>query len=304
MRYGENPHQSAAFYVEKNITEACVASSTQCQGKEMSYNNMADADAALECVRSFNEPACVIVKHANPCGVAVRSKIFDAYNDAFKTDPTSAFGGIIAFNRDLDAKTAQAIIERQFVEVIIAPNIDDEAKKILSNKQNVRVLECGDLNAAQPSLDYKRVTGGLLVQDKDLGVINENNIKCVSNTQPTNEQIKDLLFAWKVAKAVKSNAIVYVKNQMTIGVGAGQMSRVYSAKIAGIKATDEGLKVKGSVMASDAFFPFRDGIDAAAKDGIKAIIQPGRSMRDTEVIEAANEHGIAMVFTDMRHFKH
>ncbi|CAC9574709.1 bifunctional phosphoribosylaminoimidazolecarboxamide formyltransferase/IMP cyclohydrolase [thiotrophic endosymbiont of Bathymodiolus puteoserpentis (Logatchev)] len=304
MRYGENPHQSAAFYVEKNITEACVASSTQCQGKEMSYNNMADADAALECVRSFNEPACVIVKHANPCGVAVRSKIFDAYNDAFKTDPTSAFGGIIAFNRDLDAKTAQAIIERQFVEVIIAPNIDDKAKKILSNKQNVRVLECGDLNAAQPSLDYKRVTGGLLVQDKDLGVINENNIKCVSNTQPTNEQIKDLLFAWKVAKAVKSNAIVYVKNQMTIGVGAGQMSRVYSAKIAGIKATDEGLKVKGSVMASDAFFPFRDGIDAAAKDGIKAIIQPGGSMRDKEVIEAANEHGIAMVFTDMRHFKH
>ncbi len=304
MRYGENPHQSAAFYVEKNITEACVASSTQCQGKEMSYNNMADADAALECVRSFNEPACVIVKHANPCGVAVRSKIFDAYNDAFKTDPTSAFGGIIAFNRDLDAKTAQAIIERQFVEVIIAPNIDDKAKKILSNKQNVRVLECGDLNAAQPSLDYKRVTGGLLVQDKDLGVINENNIKCVSNTQPTNEQIKDLLFAWKVAKAVKSNAIVYVKNQMTVGVGAGQMSRVYSAKIAGIKATDEGLKVKGSVMASDAFFPFRDGIDAAAKDGIKAIIQPGGSMRDTEVIEAANEHGIAMVFTDMRHFKH
>ncbi len=304
MRYGENPHQSAAFYVEKNITEACVASSTQCQGKEMSYNNMADADAALECVRSFNEPACVIVKHANPCGVAVRSKIFDAYNNAFKTDPTSAFGGIIAFNRDLDAKTAQAIIERQFVEVIIAPNIDDKAKKILSNKQNVRVLECGDLNAAQPSLDYKRVTGGLLVQDKDLGVINENNIKCVSNTQPTNEQIKDLLFAWKVAKAVKSNAIVYVKNQMTIGVGAGQMSRVYSAKIAGIKATDEGLKVKGSVMASDAFFPFRDGIDAAAKDGIKAIIQPGGSMRDKEVIEAANEHGIAMVFTDMRHFKH
>ena len=304
MRYGENPHQSAAFYVEKNITETCVASSTQCQGKEMSYNNMADADAALECVRSFNEPACVIVKHANPCGVAVRSKIFDAYNNAFKTDPTSAFGGIIAFNRDLDAKTAQAIIERQFVEVIIAPNIDDKAKKILSNKQNVRVLECGDLNAAQPSLDYKRVTGGLLVQDKDLGVINENNIKCVSNTQPTNEQIKDLLFAWKVAKAVKSNAIVYVKNQMTIGVGAGQMSRVYSAKIAGIKATDEGLKVKGSVMASDAFFPFRDGIDAAAKDGIKAIIQPGGSMRDKEVIEAANEHGIAMVFTDMRHFKH
>ena len=304
MRYGENPHQSAAFYIEKNITEACVASSRQCQGKEMSYNNMADADAALECVRSFNEPACVIVKHANPCGVAVCSNIFDAYNDAFKTDPTSAFGGIIAFNRNLNEKTAHAIIERQFVEVIIAPNVDNEAKKVLSSKQNVRVLECGDLNAAQPSLDYKRVTGGLLVQDKDLGVINENDIKCVSDTQPTNEQIKDLLFAWKVAKAVKSNAIVYVKNQMTIGVGAGQMSRVYSAKIADIKATDEGLTVEGAVMASDAFFPFRDGIDAAAQAGIKAIIQPGGSMRDAEVIEAANEYGIAMVFTGMRHFKH
>jgi phosphoribosylaminoimidazolecarboxamide formyltransferase/IMP cyclohydrolase len=210
----------------------------------------------------------VIVKHANPCGVAVRSNIFDAYNDAFKTDPTSAFGGIIAFNRNLNEKTAHAIIERQFVEVIIAPNVDNEAKKVLSSKQNVRVLECGDLNAAQPSLDYKRVTGGLLVQDKDLGVINENDIKCVSDTQPTNEQIKDLLFAWKVAKAVKSNAIVYVKNQMTIGVGAGQMSRVYSAKIADIKATDEGLTVEGAVMASDAFFPFRDGIDAAAQAGI------------------------------------
>ncbi len=304
MRYGENPHQSAAFYIEKNITEACVASSRQCQGKKMSYNNMADADAALECVRSFNEPACVIVKHANPCGVAVRSNIFDAYNDAFKTDPTSAFGGIIAFNRNLNEKTAHAIIERQFVEVIIAPNVDNEAKKVLSSKQNVRVLECGDLNAAQPSLDYKRITGGLLVQDKDLGVINENDIKCVSDTQPTNEQIKDLLFAWKVAKAVKSNAIVYVKNQMTIGVGAGQMSRVYSAKIADIKATDEGLTVEGAVMASDAFFPFRDGIDAAAQAGIKAIIQPGGSMRDAEVIEAANEYGIAMVFTGMRHFKH
>ena len=304
MRYGENPHQSAAFYVESNINEACVASSKQCQGKEMSYNNMADADAALECVRSFNEPACVIVKHANPCGVAVRSNIFDAYAQAFATDPTSAFGGIIAFNRDLDEKTAHAIIERQFIEVIIAPNIDDNAKKVLSNKQNIRVLECGNLNTAQPSLDYKRVTGGLLVQDKDLGVINENDIKCVSDTQPTNEQVKDLLFAWKVVKAVKSNAIVYVKNQMTIGVGAGQMSRVYSAKIAGIKATDEGLKVEGSVMASDAFFPFRDGIDAAAQASIKAIIQPGGSMRDAEVIEAANEHGIAMVFTGMRHFKH
>ncbi|SMN00553.1 IMP cyclohydrolase / Phosphoribosylaminoimidazolecarboxamide formyltransferase [uncultured Candidatus Thioglobus sp.] len=304
MRYGENPHQNAAFYVENNITEACVASSTQFQGKEMSYNNMADADAALECVRSFDEPACVIVKHANPCGVAVRGSIFDAYNDAFKTDPTSAFGGIIAFNRNLDKKTAEAIIERQFVEVIIAPHVDDEAKVVLSAKQNVRALECGDLSKAQPSLDYKRVTGGLLIQDKDLGVITKDDINCVSDIAPTDEQIEDLLFAWKVAKTVKSNAIVYVKNKMTIGVGAGQMSRVYSAKIAGIKAADEGLVVEGSVMASDAFFPFRDGIDAAAEAGIKAIIQPGGSMRDDETIAAANEHKIAMVFTGMRHFKH
>ncbi len=304
MRYGENPHQNAAFYVENNITEACVASSTQCQGKEMSYNNMADADAALECVRSFDKPCCVIVKHANPCGVAVRANIFNAYDDAFKTDPTSAFGGIIAFNRNLDKKTAQNIIKRQFVEVIIAPNVDNDAKEVLSAKQNIRVLECGDLNMAKYSLDYKRVTGGLLVQDKDLGVIAKDDIKCVSDLAPTKDQIKDLLFAWKVAKAVKSNAIVYAKNQITIGVGAGQMSRVYSAKIAGIKAADEGLAVEGSVMASDAFFPFRDGIDAAAQAGIKAIIQPGGSMRDAEVIKAANEHGIAMVFTGMRHFKH
>ncbi|RUM79392.1 MAG: bifunctional phosphoribosylaminoimidazolecarboxamide formyltransferase/inosine monophosphate cyclohydrolase [Candidatus Thioglobus sp.] len=298
MRYGENPHQNAAFYVENNITESCVASSIQFQGKEMSYNNMADADAALECVRSFNEPACVIVKHANPCGVAVRKDIHTAYLDAFKTDPTSAFGGIIAFNRPLDKN------DKQFVEVIIAPQVDDDAKEVLSAKQNVRALECGDLSTSQPSLDFKRVTGGLLVQDKDLGVITEDDIKCVSEIQPTAEQIKDLLFAWKVAKTVKSNAIVYVKNEMTIGVGAGQMSRVYSAKIAGIKAADEGLVVEGSVMASDAFFPFRDGIDAAAEAGIKAIIQPGGSMRDNEVIEAANEHGIAMVLTGMRHFKH
>ena len=304
MRYGENPHQNAAFYVENNISEACVASSTQFQGKEMSFNNMADADAALECVRSFDEPACVIVKHANPCGVAIRANIFDAYDDAFKTDPTSAFGGIIAFNRNLDKDTAQTIIDRQFVEVIIAPSVDDDAKEVLSTKKNVRVLECGALTKAQPSRDFKRVTGGLLVQDKDLGSITEDDIKCVSDIQPTDAQLNDLMFAWKVAKTVKSNAIVYVKNQMTIGVGAGQMSRVYSAKIAGIKAADEGFVVEGSVRASDAFFPFRDGIDAAAQAGIKAIIQPGGSMRDNEVIEAANEHGIAMVFTGMRHFKH
>ena len=304
MRYGENPHQSAAFYVENTIGEACVASSTQLQGKEMSFNNMADADAALECVRTFDEPACVIVKHANPCGVALRADIYQAYDAAFKTDPTSAFGGIIAFNRNLDVKTAQEIIDRQFVEVIIAPQVDEDAKAALASKQNVRVLECGDLSAAQPSLDYKRVTGGLLIQDKDLGSVSKDELKCVSEVQPTDAQLDDLLFAWKVAKSVKSNAIVYVKEQMTIGVGAGQMSRVYSAKIAGIKAADENLVVEGSVMASDAFFPFRDGIDAAAEAGIKAIIQPGGSMRDEEVIAAANEHGIAMVFTGMRHFKH
>lgn len=304
MRYGENPHQSGAFYIEKNQTQSCIATATQCQGKEISYNNMVDADAALECVRSFDKPCCVIVKHANPCGVAVRETILQAYLDAFKTDPTSAFGGIIAFNRGLDKTTAKAIIDKQFVEVIIAPNIDEDAKQVLLTKPNIRVLECGKLSPAKPSIDYKRLTGGLLVQDQDLGIITQNDIKCVSDLTPTAAQIEDLLFAWKVAKMVKSNAIVYAKNQMTIGVGAGQMSRVYSAKIAGIKATDEGLEVAGSVLASDAFFPFRDGIDTAAKIGIKAIIQPGGSMRDAEVIKAANEHNMVMVFTAMRHFKH
>jgi phosphoribosylaminoimidazolecarboxamide formyltransferase/IMP cyclohydrolase len=304
MRYGENPHQAAAFYKEANLVEASVASSTQYQGKALSFNNIADADAALECVRGFSEPSCVIVKHANPCGVATRDSILEAYDDAYKTDPTSAFGGIIAFNRALDGATAKSIVERQFVEVIICPSIDDDAKTVLANKQNIRALECGDLQTTKPALDYKKVTGGLLVQDKDLGSVQESDLKCVSKIQPTAEQMKDMLFAWKVAKCVKSNAIVYVKNQMTIGVGAGQMSRVYSAKIAGIKAADEGLIVDGSVMASDAFFPFRDGIDAAAEAGIKAIIHPGGSMRDDDVIAAADEHGIAMIFTNMRHFKH
>jgi phosphoribosylaminoimidazolecarboxamide formyltransferase/IMP cyclohydrolase len=304
MRYGENPHQSAAFYVETNLLEASIASSTQYQGKALSFNNIADADAALECVKGFSEPSCVIVKHANPCGVATRGSILEAYDDAYKTDPTSAFGGIIAFNRALDSATAKSILDRQFVEVIICPSIDDDAKTVLANKQNIRVLECGDLQTPKPALDYKKVTGGLLVQDKDLGSVAESELKCVSKIQPTAEQMQDMLFAWKVAKSVKSNAIVYVNNQMTIGIGAGQMSRIYSAKIAGIKAADEGLVVEGSVMASDAFFPFRDGIDAAAEAGIKAIIHPGGSMRDEEVIAAADEHGIAMVFTSMRHFKH
>ena len=304
MRYGENPHQSAAFYKEANLLEASVSSSHQIQGKSLSYNNLADADAALECVRDFEEPSCAIIKHANPCGVATRSNIFDAYQSAYLTDPTSAFGGIIAFNRELDKETAQSIIEKQFVEVIIAPKINDGAKNVLLSKENVRDLECGDLKKAEPAFDYKKISGGLLIQDKDLIELNSDDMKCVSSNQPSDSQVKDLLFAWKVAKYVKSNAIVYAKNQMTIGVGAGQMSRIYSAKIAGIKAADENLEVIGSVMASDAFFPFRDGIDAAAEAGIKAIIHPGGSMRDDEVIAAANEHGIAMIFTGIRHFKH
>jgi len=304
MRYGENPHQRAAFYAEANATEACVSTATQLQGKELSFNNVADTDTALECVKPFAEPACVIVKHANPCGVALGADLLDAYNQAYATDPTSAFGGIIAFNRELDAATAQAIVDRQFVEVIVAPSIGQEASKILSAKTNVRVLASGNWQQRVPSLDFKRVKGGLLVQDSDQGMVNEDELKVVSDRTPSEEEIADLLFAWEVAKFVKSNAIVYARNGRTIGVGAGQMSRIYSAKIAGIKAQDENLVVEGSVMASDAFFPFRDGIDAAAAAGITAVIHPGGSMRDEEIIAAANEHGIAMVFTGMRHFRH
>jgi phosphoribosylaminoimidazolecarboxamide formyltransferase/IMP cyclohydrolase len=304
MRYGENPHQNAAFYKEINPNKACISSSKQIQGKPLSFNNLADADAALECVRNFDNPSCVIVKHANPCGVATRESILSAYQHAYKTDPTSAFGGIIAFNRELDKKTARSIIDKQFVEVIIAPSVNNDAQMVLSDKENIRVLVCGSLSKPKPTLDFKSISGGLLVQDKDLGQLDIKDLKCVTKIQPTPEQIKDLLFAWKVAKYVKSNAIVYAKNLMTIGIGAGQMSRIYSAKIAGIKATDENLVVEGSVMASDAFFPFRDGIDAAAKAGIKAIIHPGGSLRDKDVIDAANEHDIAMIFTGMRHFKH
>lgn len=305
LRYGENSHQQAAFYVEAEPHEASVVTAQQLQGKALSFNNIADTDAALECVKSFAEPACVIVKHANPCGVAVGESILSAYDRAFKTDPTSAFGGIIAFNRELDEATAKAIIDRQFVEVIIAPSVSAEAQQVVAAKANVRLLSCGQWPEQRAaSYDYKRVNGGLLVQDADLGEVTEQDLKVVSKAQPTAEQLKDLLFCWKVAKFVKSNAIVYAKDGMTIGVGAGQMSRVYSAKIAGIKAADENLEVAGSVMASDAFFPFRDGIDAAAAAGIKAIIQPGGSIRDEEIIAAADEHGIAMVFTGMRHFRH
>lgn len=304
MRYGENSHQDAAFYVENNLEEASVATAKQLQGKALSYNNIADTDAALECVKEFDKPACVIVKHANPCGVAVDEDILAAYDRAFKTDPTSAFGGIIAFNRELDANTAEAIVSRQFVEVIIAPSISAEATQIVAAKKNVRLLECGEWSSKTTQADIKRVNGGILVQDRDQGMVEMGDLKVVSKRQPTEQELKDLMFCWKVAKFVKSNAIVYAKDGMTIGVGAGQMSRVYSAKIAGIKAADENLEVKGSVMASDAFFPFRDGIDAAAEAGITAVIQPGGSMRDEEVIAAADEAGMAMVFTGMRHFRH
>ncbi|ELX8650489.1 bifunctional phosphoribosylaminoimidazolecarboxamide formyltransferase/IMP cyclohydrolase [Vibrio vulnificus] len=304
MRYGENSHQAAAFYVEANPQEASVATARQIQGKALSYNNIADTDAALECVKEFNEPACVIVKHANPCGVALGKDILEAYNRAYQTDPTSAFGGIIAFNQELDAETATAIVERQFVEVIIAPSVSAEAIEVVAAKKNVRLLECGEWTTKTTGFEVKRVNGGLLVQDRDQGMVSLDDLKVVSKRQPTEEELKDALFCWKVAKYVKSNAIVYSKGDMTIGVGAGQMSRVYSAKIAGIKAADEGLQVEGCVMASDAFFPFRDGIDAAAEAGIKCVIQPGGSMRDDEVIAAADEHGMAMIFTGMRHFRH
>ena len=305
MRYGENPHQRAAFYRDAKPIEACVATALQLQGKELSFNNVADTDAALECVKAFDEPACVIVKHANPCGVAVANTILDAYHHAYITDPTSAFGGIIAFNRALDGRTAQTIVERQFVEVVVAPSVSAEARAALSAKQNIRVLETGEWGAQRPrDFDYKRVSGGLLVQERDNGILAADALKLVTQRKPSPRELRDLLFAWKVVKFVKSNAIVYCKEGRTIGVGAGQMSRVYSARIASIKATDAGLEVQGSVMASDAFFPFRDGLDQAAEVGVTAVIQPGGSMRDNEVIDAANQHGIAMVFTGMRHFRH
>lgn len=309
LRYGENPHQSAAFYVEDQNSghEASIATAKQLQGKALSYNNIADTDAALECVKAFSAPACVIVKHANPCGVAIDNDQVTAYQTAFSTDPESSFGGIIAFNRPLTVAAARAIIDNQFVEVIIAPSLEDGVLEITAAKKNVRVLVCGELpkpDARAAQLDYKRVNGGLLVQEQDLGIILPSDLKIVTDVQPTQEQITDLLFSWSVAKYVKSNAIVYAKDGRTIGIGAGQMSRVNSARIAAIKAEHAGLATKGAVMASDAFFPFRDGIDNAANVGISAIIQPGGSMRDEETIAAANEHGIAMVFTGMRHFRH
>ncbi|MFH0342664.1 MAG: bifunctional phosphoribosylaminoimidazolecarboxamide formyltransferase/IMP cyclohydrolase [Chromatiales bacterium] len=305
LRYGENPHQRAAFYAETDPPPSSVAASKQLQGKDLSFNNIADTDVALECVFSFSGPACVIVKHANPCGVALAESPRAAYERAYATDPTSAFGGIIAFNRMLDADTAEAILSRQFVEVIAAPGVAPEALQVMQRKQDVRVLTVGPPEArARKAFDYKRVQGGLLVQERDEATVEFASVKVVTQRGPTEAEIADLLFAWRVVKFVKSNAIVYAKADQTVGIGAGQMSRVYSARLGVMKATEAGLDLWASVMASDAFFPFRDSIDAAAAVGVTAVIQPGGSIRDTEVIGAADEHGMAMVFTGIRHFRH
>ena len=304
LRYGENPHQTAAFYTEPKPVAGTLAGARQLQGKALSYNNLADADAALECVSGFNYPACVIVKHANPCGVAASGSLLDAYDAAYATDPVSAFGGIIAFNRSLDKETAEIIIERQFVEVILAPDLEEGVLPITGTKSGVRVLVTGNRDHQPAQLELKRVSGGLLVQDADTGMVKPEQLNVVSRRKPDAGELDDMLFAWQVVKYVKSNAIVYARQHRTIGIGAGQMSRVYSARIAALKATDAGLQVAGAVMASDAFFPFRDGIDSAAESGISAVIQPGGSVRDKEVIAAADEHGMAMVFTSMRHFRH
>ena len=305
LRYGENPHQQAAFYMDPRASGASVTQAAQVQGKELSYNNIADSDTALECVRQFDVPACVIVKHANPCGVALADNIAEAYAQAYRTDPTSAFGGIIAFNRELDVGTARAILERQFVEVILAPGIASEARRLLAAKDNIRVLEVGDLTKPTLQLlEYKSVAGGLMVQTRDTGAIESQDLRVLTKRHPTAAELYDLLFAWRVAKYVKSNAIVCVKNRATLGIGAGQMSRVVSSEIAAMKAKDEGLSLESAAMASDAFFPFRDGLDVVAAFGIKSVIQPGGSKRDADVIAAADEHGIAMVFTGMRHFRH
>ena len=304
LRYGENPHQSAQMLTFSGLQHRNIANADIIQGKELSYNNIVDADAAWECVREFSGPACVIVKHANPCGVAEATSAFEAYDLAFKTDPTSAFGGIIAFNQNVDTQTAEEINSRQFVEVVLAPSFSEGALAAFAGKKNMRVL-CLDLEQDNPYPGMiKKVSGGILIQSDDTFSVPKQDLKCVTKRQPSPDELKDLMFAWTVAKFVKSNAIVYVKNKQTIGIGAGQMSRVISADIANLKAKNEGLIVKGAVMSSDAFFPFRDGIDKAAESGIAAIIQPGGSIRDEEVIAAADENDIAMVFTATRHFRH
>ena len=305
LRYGENPHQNAAFYRTPVPRGASISTATILQGRDLSFNNIADSDAAIECVRQFAEPACVIVKHANPCGVAVAASPLEAYDRAYRTDPTSAFGGIIAFNRELDGTTAAAIIDRQFVEVLAAPTVSADAAKALAARPNVRVLVLGDLSRApEGELEFRSVTGGLLTQTRDTGNVDVADLKVVTRRKPTHSELADLQFAWRVCKFVKSNAIVFARDRSTIGVGAGQMSRVYSTRVAAMKAADERLEIEGSVMASDAFFPFRDGLDVAVEYGIRAVIQPGGSRNDAEVIAAADEHGIAMVFTGMRHFRH
>ena len=305
LRYGENPHQKAAFYVDSEESDnSGISNSSQLQGKQLSYNNIADTDAAFECVKEFEEPACVIVKHANPCGVATDKNIVEAYEKAFSSDPTSAFGGIIALNRELDKETAARIIDNQFVEVIIAPGVTEEAIQITKTKENVRVLNAKKLGPQVKGHKFLSVTDGMLVQEIDNGVVINEDLKIVSKRQPSEKEIQNCLFAWKVCKFVKSNAIVYTKENQTIGIGAGQMSRIDSARIAAFKATERGFKTTGCAMASDAFFPFRDGIDAAAEIGITSIIQPGGSMRDDEIIQAADEANIAMLFTSIRHFRH
>jgi phosphoribosylaminoimidazolecarboxamide formyltransferase/IMP cyclohydrolase len=304
LRYGENPHQQAAFYIERDARGASIGTAQLMQGKPLSYNNVADGDTAFECVRQFSAPACVIVKHANPCGVSVAGDILAAYENAYRTDPTSAYGGIIAFNRPLDASTVNVILDRQFVELIIAPAVDPAALEACARKPNIRLLLTDGLTASASRVDFRGVNGGLLAQTRDDGMVSRSELKIVTKRAPTASEIEDLMFAWQVCKFVKSNAIIYGKNRTTVGVGAGQMSRVVSSRIAAMKATDEGLEVTGAVMASDAFFPFRDGLDAAAQYGIRAVIQPGGSVRDDEVIAAADEHDIAMVFTGMRHFRH
>ncbi|MGH8149085.1 MAG: bifunctional phosphoribosylaminoimidazolecarboxamide formyltransferase/IMP cyclohydrolase [Steroidobacteraceae bacterium] len=305
LRYGENPHQRAAFYREPSLRGVSVATARALQGKDLSFNNISDADTAVECVRGFAEPACVVVKHANPCGAAVANSALDAYEAAHRTDATSAFGGILAFNRELDGRTAAAIVSRQFAEVIAAPAVSAEALAVLAAKPGIRVLALGDLNK-QPTteLEYRSVTGGLLVETRDASRLAARDLSVATRRAPTEEELADLLFAWQVCRFVKSNAIVFARERTTIGIGAGQTSRVYSCRIAAMKAHDEKLPTSGAVMASDAFFPFRDSIDLAAEHGIGAVIQPGGSRRDAEVIAAADEHGMAMVLTGTRHFRH